>query len=549
MFDADWFNVSRHTAVTQIEYPVAADVALVSVTDLKGRITYCNEAFIGVSGYRREELLGQAHNIVRHPDMPSEAFRDMWATVQSGRPWSGIVKNRRKNGDHYWVLANATPIRAGQQIVGYMSVRTGAARADIAAAEALYARLNAQAERGQGGLVLSAGHPARADLLGRGAAWARRAARWVGLGGVITFAACLAVEWLAREAVSPWVNVALAAATVGVVQAQAHWQVSRRLQAVTQHALQLAAGDLLAEPLAVEHNEWTDLQRALNQTGVNLRTVVSNCRTEIHNLQQAIVEIAVGNQDLSDRTVAQAGSLQQAASAMSAIHGNVRDSGAHAESGAALAQEASRVAERTNACVTDVSTAMTRIDESSRRIGEIIHVIEGIAFQTNILALNAAVEAARAGESGRGFAVVAAEVRHLAQRTSESAKEVRALIVEATERVAHGAEQTEAARQAMNEALASVDNVSGLLGQITTAQQTQQTGIAQVNDTVSHLDAITQQNAAMVEQLAASAAQLGRRVGEVESTMSLFRLSSSDRSVAELDAVALRKEGRAAHAS
>lgn len=153
--------------VTQQEFTIPDGVTLVSVTDLTSRITYCNPAFVAVSGYSREELLGQPHNLVRHPDMPAEAFRDMWATLQSGSPWSATVKNRRKNGDHYWVQANATPMKDGDRIAGFLSVRTLPTREQVAAAEALYATMREEASEGRLVHVLARGAVLRQSLAGR----------------------------------------------------------------------------------------------------------------------------------------------------------------------------------------------------------------------------------------------------------------------------------------------------------------------------------------------------------------------------------------------
>lgn len=157
----------QNLPITQREYPFPPNRTLVSVTDLKGRITYCNPAFIEVSGYSREELLGQPHNLVRHPDMPAEAFRDMWATIESGRPWAGVVKNRRKNGDHYWVVANATPMMDAGRITGYLSVRNQPSREAIQGAEALYATMQAEAAQGRLQHVLKAGRVRRTGWRGQ----------------------------------------------------------------------------------------------------------------------------------------------------------------------------------------------------------------------------------------------------------------------------------------------------------------------------------------------------------------------------------------------
>jgi len=153
--------------VTQREFAFPPEVTLVSVTDPKGRITYCNDAFVAVSGYAREELLGQPHNLVRHPDMPEEAFRDLWATVDQGLPWTGMVKNRRKDGDHYWVEANVTPLRAGDRTMGYVSVRTSPSRGQVQQAEALYAQMRDEVRGGALRTVLSAGQVSLRDPLSR----------------------------------------------------------------------------------------------------------------------------------------------------------------------------------------------------------------------------------------------------------------------------------------------------------------------------------------------------------------------------------------------
>jgi len=530
--------------VTQREFAFPPEVTLVSVTDPKGRITYCNEAFISVSGYTREELLGQPHNLVRHPDMPAEAFRDMWATIEAGQPWTGLVKNRRKDGDHYWVVANATPMRDGARTVGYMSVRTAPTRQQVQEAEALYAEMRREAQSGGVRTGLAAGFVQRRDPVSRALALGRRAVLGLGWTGAMAGAGAAVAAAVAPYGAVAWLPVALLAmvATAWTTRLRLNHQLDR----VTNQALRLAAGDLCAPPLALEPGPWMNLERGLNQLGVNLRTVVLDCRNEVENLRGAVGEIAAGNQDMSSRTESQASSLEETAATMDQINGTVQQSAASAAQGAGLAQEAAGMAERTSVCVHAVGAAMAQIQESSARIADFIQVIEGVAFQTNILALNAAVEAARAGDSGRGFAVVAAEVRVLAQRTAEAAKEVRKLIAEAAERVQAGNAQTRDAQGRMDEALASVGRVSQALNEISHATSEQQTGIAQINEAVTHIDGLTQQNAAMVEELASSAMQVSEQVASVAATLSLFRLRAGDKSVAELDAVDLRKQLKAA---
>ncbi|RVU49065.1 methyl-accepting chemotaxis protein [Rubrivivax rivuli] len=531
--------------VTQREYSFPIEQTLVSVTDLKGRIVYCNGPFVAVSGFTREELLGQPHNMVRHPDMPEEAFRDMWETIESGRQWSALVKNRRKNGDHYWVHANATPMQRDGQTVGYLSVRRAVSADRVAAAEQLYARMREEAAQGRLRTGLHRGAVVRRDAVGRALQAVGTAVQRVGVHGALAVGAVLGGAALASAtAAVVWVPAALALALA--VQALQRRVVEAPLQAVLSDARQLAAGDLTHEVNVDAPGLPGELQGALAQLSVNLCTVIGDVRTEAENLRTAVAEIAAGNQDLSSRTEAQASSLEETAASMEQINGTVKQSAASASQGARLSEEASSVAHHSHEAVMGVVQSMEAISESSKRIGEIIHVIEGVAFQTNILALNAAVEAARAGEAGRGFAVVASEVRGLAQRTAEAAREIKQLITASTERVDAGNRQTQLAQQRMQEVLQSVGQVSTLLGEVSSAAQEQQQGVSQVNEAVTHMDGITQQNAAMVEELAAAAQALNGQVQTVNHTLRLFRLRAGESSIAEGDAVALRKEQRAA---
>ncbi|MCZ8236431.1 MAG: methyl-accepting chemotaxis protein [Inhella sp.] len=528
--------------VTQREYTFPAHVTLVSVTDPKGRITYCNDAFVSVSGYTRDELLGQAHNMVRHPDMPEEAFRDMWDTIEKGLPWTGMVKNRRKDGDHYWVEANVTPLRAGNRTVGFVSVRTSPKREQVQGAESLYARMREEHRAGRVQTVLASGMVTKNHWASRLFGAARRWGHRIGAVGLTAGIGAALTGVAAQWGLLFFVPVALV--TLVATAWAKNLSVDQQLQRVTSQALQVAAGDLCVDPLEVSDGAWMNLERALNQVAVNLRTVVLDCRNEVEELRIHVSEIAAGNQDLSSRTESQASSLEQTAATMDEINGTVQQSAGAARQGASMATEAAGLADQTRASVRDAALAMTQIEAASNRIAEFIHVIEGVAFQTNILALNAAVEAARAGESGRGFAVVASEVRALAQRTTEAAKEVRKLITDASERVQAGNMHTQTAQGRMESAVSSVQRVSQVLAEISHGTDEQQTGIAQVNEAIGHIDTLTQQNAAMVEELASTAMTLTDRVASVADSMSLFRLTPKDRSIAERDAVTLRKQAR-----
>jgi len=526
--------------VSQREYQFPAGQTLVSVTDLKGRITYCNPAFIEVSGYAKDELLGQPHNLVRHPDMPAEAFRDMWATIAAGLPWTGLVKNRRKNGDHYWVQANATPMKDGDRIAGFLSVRTLPTREQVAAAEALYATMREEASEGRLVHVLARGAVLRQSLAGR-----LRRALTPGQRGQL-FGAILACTAVAE-------GVALLAGAWGwlavpVAAALATWAVSRivirPLAGVVEDALRLAAGDLATGVRQGGGGAVGELQQALMQLSVNLRTVISDTRQQIEQLRLAAAEIASGNQDLSERTESQASSLQQTAASMEEINTTVKNSSEAATRGVRLAAETTTATGRGDEAVQAVATAMGGISDSSKLIDEITRTVEGVAFQTNILAVSAAVEAARAGAQGRGFAVVASEVRSLAQRSSQAAREIKQLIQQSAERVADGGVRAGQARERMQDVRQRVAQVHTTLEGISQAAGEQQAGIAQINEAVSQMDSITQQNAAMVEELAAAASQLNQQVEEVDNSMRLFRLAKGDRTVAEADAVEMRRSAR-----
>ena len=528
--------------VSQQGYTFPADQTLVSVTDTKGRITYCNPAFVEVSGYTTAELLGQPHNLVRHPDMPEEAFRDMWDTIQAKQPWTGLVKNRRKNGDYYWVRANATPMVDGNQITGYLSVRTSPSRESVASAETLYRQMQAEAKAGRKTVALFRGQVVRTDWVGRlqnlfkPGLVTKLGLVQLGLTAVLIAAIAFGLPFAGL--------VVLACAAAGITVWTSWAMTIQPLSALVLDANHLAAGDLSHKVTVNSDGSIRQLQQALMQMSVNLRTVVSDVRQEIDQFSIAVKEIADGNQDLSSRTESQASSLQETAASMEQINGTVQQSAHAAKRGSQLAHETGTVTQRSNEAVVSVAQSMEGISQSSTRITEIIHLIEGVAFQTNILALNAAVEAARAGEQGRGFAVVATEVRALAQRTTAAAKEIKQLITESTERIGTGSEHTNVALARMKSALEAVGNVSTVLDEISNASTEQTLGISQINEAIAQMDSITQQNAAMVEELAATASSLTQQVQGVSNSMRLFRLKSGEATVGQTDAVALRRDNK-----
>ncbi|PPE65190.1 methyl-accepting chemotaxis protein [Caldimonas caldifontis] len=296
------------------------------------------------------------------------------------------------------------------------------------------------------------------------------------------------------------------------------------LDAAVALARRIADGDLTHTMTVDRQDEFGDLLRALGTMNQALERTVSEVRSSTENISTASGEIAQGNQDLSSRTEATASNLQQTASSMEQITGTVKQSAETARQANQLVQAAAQSASQGGEIVHQVVDNMAQISESSRKIADIIGVIDGIAFQTNILALNAAVEAARAGEQGRGFAVVAGEVRNLAQRSAQAAREIKSLITASVERVEGGTELVERAGAAMSEIVASVRRVSDMMGEITASATEQSEGIAQVNVAVTQLDQMTQQNAALVEESAAAAASMNDQARRLAQTVAFFRL-------------------------
>jgi methyl-accepting chemotaxis protein len=293
-------------------------------------------------------------------------------------------------------------------------------------------------------------------------------------------------------------------------------------------ARQMSQGDLSAEIRILGNGESVTALQALKSLQDELRRTIGAIRSGSHEVSTASTEIATGNQDLSQRTEQTASNLQQTASSLSQLTGNVRQSADAAAQANQLASSATQVARRGGDVVSQVVSTMEEINSSSKKIADIIGVIDGIAFQTNILALNAAVEAARAGEQGRGFAVVAGEVRSLAQRSAEAAKEIKSLIGTSVDKVETGSKLVQDAGSTMREIVASVQRVTDIIGEISAAALEQSQGIGQVNEAVTRLDQMTQQNAALVEQSAAAAESLKDQAQRMTTVVAGYRTSGAD---------------------
>ena len=512
----------KNLPVTNHEYEFPAEATLMSTTDPQSHITYANDAFVSVSGFSREEIEGNPHNMVRHPDMPPEAFADMWETLKGGEPWTAIVKNRRKNGDHYWVRANAMPLSRDSRITGYVSVRTKPSREEIHAAELLYSDFrNGKAAH----LRFSKGLIARTGLLSWMSCLQTISTRWrIGLALFTSAAAtavCAGVLGIRGVALLEFSGCL---ALIGFLAFL--WlrnQISNPLAQMREQALRIAAGDVKSALHMNRTDEIGMTMRTIGQLGLMLRWVVDDVSGQVLNAKTATSEIAQGNNDLNARTEQAAASVEETAASMEEMTATVKNNASNAQQATQLAGTARSAAQNGGKAVSNVASTMNDITHSSKKIAEIIGVIDSIAFQTNILALNAAVEAARAGEQGRGFAVVAGEVRSLAHRTADAAKEIKMLINTSVDKVESGVTLVRDAGETMDQIVSQVNQVSSMISEIASANSEQSDGISQVAKAISHLDQVTQQNAALVEQSTAASESLKQQMNRLADAVGLFQ--------------------------
>jgi aerotaxis receptor len=423
--------------VSANELPFPRGNYLVSKTDLKGAITHANEAFVRISGFTREELIGNSHNIVRHPDMPEEAFADLWHTVKLGLPWHGLVKNRAKNGDCYWVRAMVVPVRKDGRTTGYMSVRTEPGRDEIREAESLYAAI-------KGGRAkfpsVETGVLARLSFATR---------LWLVMGSLSTLMAAIAAAALfgGAEAAARWfIGSGALLASFGSLSVGFYfsWRVRRPLDRVAAIFSQIAEGNLTNAIDVSGRDETGSLLCQLDAMQVALLAMLDDIATASSATEQRCRDLEARLAQINEQSERQFDSAKSVAAATQQLSVSVREVAHSAGETRSAAQRADElvatgnrrigesleVSERVARAVQRSGATITQLTAAIARIGEISTVIKDIAGQTNLLALNAAIEAARAGDQGRGFAVVADEVRKLAEKTTKSTATIGGLLAE-----------------------------------------------------------------------------------------------------------------------
>jgi len=488
--------------VTKRDMGMGNETEIISTTDLKGILTTANDDFIRMSGFTWDELMGKNHNIIRHPDMPPEAFSNLWETLKDGKAWMGIVKNRNKCGDHYWVDAFASAQYEDGKVIGYQSVRVKPKQEWVDRAEALYSTIMSKKSESD----------KRRSTLGKVTLtrFPLSFTTKVGLSVSSLFIALFTI--LAAAGQIGWIPALIGAiAGAGISYATVYTMLSG-LRSMAKRSEKIANDALTRYIYTGRTDEIGQIEYAMIFMNAKLRTAIGRVKESSLVLDHAASEIASGNMDLSARTESQASSLEETASSMEEMTSTVQQNADNARQANQLVRETQQQAEKSGAVVTSAMQAMSEINASSKEIADIINVIDAIAFQTNLLALNAAVEAARAGEQGRGFAVVANEVRNLAGRSADSAKQIKTLINDSVAKVENGARLVNESGEALRMISESVRKVSGIVAEISESSQEQANGIEQINQAVSQIDETTQQNAALVEESAAASEAMTQKV-------------------------------------
>ncbi|MBE0507457.1 MAG: methyl-accepting chemotaxis protein [Marinospirillum sp.] len=538
--------------VKETEYPLTERSVIISHTDAQGKITYVNDEFIQFSGFSEQELLGQPHNIIRHPDMPAEVFRDAWATLKQGRAWQGIIKNRSKDGGYYWVKANMNPDGQG----GFMSVRLQASSEEIQQASQLYQQMqNGRKIRFHLGQVITPGiFPRMVRYFGN--LDFPRKAMLLYLVSFLGMALAAFLEILTSSDPAPLLRLVALMGGVGTTGLLILWYLVNkqlaRLQQLCHIALEIGKGNLRTEtPLGKSDaigqvfNAMQTMRNRLYEMAFQFNQSSTSLNVSADELVTSSQQTARGAQEQSEAATSMAAALEELSASVEQIGENAKaaheastQAGMVASSGAQAVNDSTREIASIADAVRESSEELEALNELSDQIGSIVETIRGIAEQTNLLALNAAIEAARAGDLGRGFAVVADEVRNLAERTAHSTEDITGMVHQVQERTRQALNRmregvkrvelgVETAREASN-SVANIENETNRVAQATQdiQQVLQEQSIAarEVAETIEKISSKADDNAAQSDQTKAASEQLRGISSNIESLTQQLRI-------------------------
>jgi len=541
-------------STTQQETLIPDGVFIYSRTDLKGRITEANPAFAEISGYSVEEMVGKPHNLVRHPDMPREAFADMWQNLQKGRPWQAVVKNRRKDGGFYWVIANASPVRENGQIVGYQSIRFKPSRDQVRGAEAAYRRIR----EGDRSLSIVDGRAVsrRARWIERlmGCGTQLRAGMFLAVVAALVAGAALFVG-ASYSFLRPLAEIALALNAFAAIFSffSADRRLRHDLQATVEYLETVLTTGNLRTPLGLERED------CLGTVGRRLRLFVSWVEATVLSINDAVSAVQGGTEDVLKGVL----EIEKAAQSQSAASGSVAaaaaeldltirevsghlqttettvsQSGSKAIEGAGVSERAAAQIQNLAQAIRNAASEVEALGTTSAEVGQIAGVIREIADQTNLLALNASIEAARAGEAGRGFAVVATEVRNLADRTMKATANIDSLIVKikgdsdraiggmrnGAAQVADGVTLVQNARDNLNGINALMSEAVRRVTEIANSSTQQTEAMNEITRNITQVAAMTEQNEATVRRTTQQMQVLAPLVDRVQKAVLQYRV-------------------------